>query len=226
MKVAILVFITLLAFSHAAYAQSNQSLCPNIAVNGPAGITNPGDEIHFSLVIDRDVDLSKLEVEWTVEGGEIVDGQGSSSIRAKSGPRNEAVVATVIIRGLAANCKNEASEIAPVSIIGCVFPSDVYGDLPLWDELARFDTFFAELQNNLTNKGYVLKQIGPIGDIEKTKQRIRRIVRHADYRKFDKRRLTFVISREEGSPTQLWRIPEDGEAPECTVCEVIHGDSM
>ena len=225
MKVAILVFISLLAFSQASFSQSDRPLCPSISVVGPAGISNQGEEIKFSLSIEGDIDVDKIDSEWIVEGGEIIDGQGSSSIRAKSAPGIKSVKATVIVRGLVANCSNEASDSAPISIIEDVI-SDEYGDLPLRDELARFDMFFAELQNNPTHKGYILKKIGPIGDLEKTRQRIRRIIRHADYRKFDKSRLTFVISREEGSPTQIWRITEDDEIPECPPCEVIHGDSM
>lgn len=71
--------------------------------------------------------------------------------------------------------------------------------------------------------GFILLEFGEDSDSNRAKERVKRIIKHAEFRKFDKGRLIFGISKSERIRTICWRVPEQGEMPSCDDCEIIKG---
>lgn len=210
------------------FSQVGKADCPEFLIVGPAGISNIGDDVYFEVEFDDETDLRSLVLEWTVQGGKLFEGQGTSKVRvstnnaSKQGKRLDSIVVQLKINGLPAGCKSTLSESAPLIEIPS-FCLDEFGELDLEDELGRWDTFFAELQNNPTHLGFILIYIDSEDTRDSGMDRVSRVIKHAEFRKFDKSRLEFGISRAKDKRTQYWRIPEGGDYPPCDHCEIIKG---
>lgn len=111
MKKFLCASIFIPAFCAASFAQNNQSAsCPVLSVSGPNGIPQAGETIPFTANIDR-TGFKNVIYNWTVSKGEIIEGQGTTSIRVKLPVKLDGVLtATVEVQGLPQNCPNKFSE--------------------------------------------------------------------------------------------------------------------
>lgn len=229
---SIVIFSLLVLFaSEVAFSQNAEAHCPKLTIVGPQGITNAGEDLSFKVEFTGKVELRNLDFEWTVVGGELIEGQGARRVRVstKSILENNLeyaeVVAQIKVDGLPVGCERIATESANViGRIGHRIPSDEWADLEPEDEKGRLDVFFVELQNNPSHAGFIILFIGKDGKREDGLERIRRIIEHSNYREFDKSRLEFAISKDgEYKRTELWRIPDGADYPSCGDCEIIKG---
>jgi hypothetical protein len=114
MKRAFLLFLTIIIFQSFAFAQADKSPCPTLSVNGSLKETSSNIILSFKADV-RDFDLSKLTYIWTVYNGEILNGQGTSTITVKSEkPYEKSITAVIKLQGLPENCPNTASETASI----------------------------------------------------------------------------------------------------------------
>jgi hypothetical protein len=218
------IFPTIVAaiiFAGIAAGQTTED-CPKIRVIGPSGITTPGDSVTF--VIETDADIKDLRFNWTVTAGVIDAGQGTPSISVRSSREDsgETIEATVEVSGLPGACDNRARETAPIDNIPvCGLAADEFGDLEPNDVRARMDQFFVELENNPTNQGVVLLIITDKEELSELNPRLQLIVKHAAFREFDLKRLTFMFEIADRSYTRLWRVLPGAESP-CPDCIVVN----
>ena len=188
--------------------------CATLSVTGPAGITTPGDVMTFTANVSGGSQTTTT-YNWTVSAGTIESGQGTPSITVRT---DEAlaggnVTATVNIGGAdpACNCPTSASETAPVAARPEAVLIDTFGNLPADEIRGRLDTFFAELQNNPNNQGYIINY----GTDRQIAARERLITNHIAFRNFDRSRITLVRGGDtgEGPTTKLYRIPPGATNP-------------
>ena len=181
-----------------------RNVCPELKVAGPAGLTNANEPMTFVLEITGSNVKGDLKYEWTVTNGDIIDGQGSRVLRMTSSIDGANVTATVIVRGLPTGCDGTASEIAGVVQISWC-PTDEYGKIPVNQERGRLDSLFTELENDPNTVGYVLDYENSDGKLGLWKQRYKRLVKHAEFRKFDITRIIFLGCDGEGPHTKFFR---------------------
>lgn len=200
--------------------------CPSITVRGPAGITNPGDDVTFRA--DLNVVGPKMNYSWSVNIGTIIKGQGTAEItiatdRSLAG---EVLTATVTIDGLPQNCERTSSETAGVApIIGCLYPVDEWNIMKPNDERGRLDLFFAELANNPNQVGLIVFRVKAGDKLDPSNSRIRFVLKHVKFREFDKSRIWFALEVAEEKSTRLYRIPPDFEPP-CNECLIFRGEIL
>lgn len=186
--------------------------CASISVSGPAGITVPGDAMTFTANVTGGAITT---YNWTVDRGTIESGQGTPSItvRTSAADAGQNVRATVTVGPVMPDCgcTTEASEQAPVQAAPEPVLVDEFGVLPNDDIRGRLDTFFAELQNNPNNQGYIINY----GTDREIAARERLITNHINFRQFDRSRITLVRGGDtgEGARTKLYRIPPGAENP-------------
>lgn len=206
MRIAFLATLFGIFASGTAVGQAAMSTCPTIEVLGPAGIVKPGKEMKFVAKINTVG--PKMTYQWTVDSGEIVEGQGTAKVKVVGSEPGSIITATVEIEGLPSGCQNTASETGVIDpLIGCGMPSDEWGELKPNDIRAHMDVFFAELTNNPDNLGVVLLTIKEDETLDSTNKRLQFLVKHAKFRKFDLERIVFRMERSEGVRTRLWRVP-------------------
>jgi len=219
MRKAALVLIFLLT----GLAVQVTAQCPTIKVIGPAGITNPGDDITFR--VELNVIGPKLRYSWSVDEGTIIKGQGTPEMTlATVGLDGVVVAATVKVYGLPQHCESSATESAGlVGRTNCIMPSDQWTTLKPNDERGRLDMFFAELSNSPDDVGVIVLTVTKDEKRDSTDSRIHFALKHAKFRKFDKSRLRFALDVGEERQTTLWRVLPGGEFP-CSECLVLPGE--
>jgi hypothetical protein len=104
-----------------------------------------------------------------------------------------------------------ASETAPIAAAPEAVLIDTFGKLPNDEIRGRLDTFFAELQHNPNNQGYIINY----GTDKEIAAREKLITNHIAFRKFDRSRITLVRGGDtgEGPTTKLYRIPPGAANP-------------
>lgn len=189
--------------------------CASISVSGPGGVTQPGEQMTFTANVSGG-QASNLTYNWTVSAGEIVSGQGTSSITVATtrAMANSNVTATVTIGGQDPACDCPATANDSGAIAG--FPEavliDEYGNIPNDQIRGRLDTFFADLANNPDSQGYVITY----GTDRQARVREALIRNHMRLRSVDESRVTFVRGgvHESGTVyTKLYRVPAGAENP-------------
>ena len=100
----------ILALWGVTFSQSPEnSSCPAIWVSGPLGIVNPGEIARYVANVDTKGNQLDLGYQWSVSAGEIVSGQGTTTLEVKTAEMANLTV-TVDILGLPSGCVNMASE--------------------------------------------------------------------------------------------------------------------
>lgn len=147
MKKAIFTAIFILTFCIFSFGQTqNNPNCPEIKVTGPSSVTSPGETMTFMVNVS-DVDLDKIEYQWSVDKGTIIEGQGNPVIVVSTDGLDEATItANVKIKNLPQGCSDSISETGIVAPI-CILPItlDEFGKLPISDEKARLDAVAVEI---------------------------------------------------------------------------------
>lgn len=212
-----LAVVLVLIGAAATFAQ-----CPTISVIGPAGVTEPGDTMIFSV----DGAPAGPTYSWRVSSGVIIEGQGTLaiSVAVDRSMQGTNVIATVEVTGLLSGCEKTATAVAPVAALFEGQPVDSYEALKENDERSRLDSFFAELANNPSSIGFIVLT-GQRERLNARNRRIRLILRHARFRDFDVERLWFAFEAAGIRRTTLWRVPPGAELP-CDNCPLVKGRDL
>lgn len=188
--------------------------CPSISVSGPAGLTAVGQSMTFTANVSGG-SWTPTTYNWTVSAGTISSGQGTSSITVDTtgvAPGSN-VTATVDIGPSPADCPctTTASETAGIAEPPTAPLIDEIDDQPADVIRGRLDTFFAELQNNPDNQGYIINY----GTDAQITRRERLIRNHIAFRQFDASRITMVRGGDLGTGprSKLYRVPPGAANP-------------
>ena len=184
--------------------------CPTISASGPSGVVQPGQDMTFTATSSGDVTYN-----WTVSAGTIKSGQGTSSITVDTSSltSNTNVTATVEISGanFCADCPKTAS--ASGSVAPPIGPNlvDTYGKLSNDDVKARIDSFYTQLNNDPSSKGYIIIY-GTPAQIKAARAQIDKAIA---FRKYDPSRVTIVEGPPQGTDVQvkLYMVPAGATNP-------------
>ncbi len=166
MKKIIFASISILLFSIFSFGQNKEiSPCPlGVTVTGPSGLVKPGDEQTFTVKVNNPGNY-KIEYNWLVSDGEIIEGQGTPTIKVVQ-PEESAgsnLTATVEISDLSGYCPTLSGSETAV-ICDCAYSSLVdeissFGSDFDNDVKARLDNYAVTLMNQPNATGYILGKI-------------------------------------------------------------------
>lgn len=218
----ILILVFCLAFS--AQTETGKSQCPVIKVSGDYRARMPEDPVLFTGHIDENFDVSNIEYFWTVEGGKILDGQGTKSINAVLDECGHTMKVTLEIKGLPQSCAKTASETYFVSHnceLMSNFQIDEYGKIGFEEEKTKINNLIDHLNGKFKKWDYSEGAF----ILPKDKNLIRRLKLIDNYlteKRFDKSRVTYAIeSSDYRKVTSLWVISRVDEFPGCADCLII-----
>lgn len=208
----VLALCILLTPCYATGGQESPLECPRLEVVGPRGMMVPKEPATFVLQMDHDLP-ERYSYRWNVENGSVTNGQGTRVVEVTTTEYGTNLRAIVTVSGLPKGCPNTVSEIVGVVQKLEGQPVDTYGDLPSNDQRGRLDLFFSELANYPTNKGLVVVSPSKKNDRRDIMRRVRFVVSHARFRKFDLSRLIFATEFQGIRQTVLWRVPPGADLP-------------
>jgi hypothetical protein len=210
MKSIVIASILIFVFGLNIWAQEKTN-CPTLDVTG-GGVVERNVPLTFTANVG-DYDLSKLTFNWTVSSGEIIEGQGTPTIKVLLKNNGLNITAIVEVKVLPNGCVLSASETG--AICACISPSlfDEYGLLNDEDFKARLQNLFVELGNNPGSQGYMI--------IYGTKRQISRrkklFLDGMAFLKLDASRLTMVNGganpNGKGIWTKVWIVPPGARNP-------------
>ncbi len=83
--------------------------CPKLEISCPDEVPESGKTYVVKLHVEGAHDPEKLSYKWSVSSGEIIDGQGTPTMKVRFTEGGKTLTATVEVGGLPKNCPNTAS---------------------------------------------------------------------------------------------------------------------
>lgn len=190
------------------------SNCPTVSITGPSGIIPAGKISTYTASIDGKGKELKLEYVWSVSSGNIVAGQGTSTIDIRE-PNGSCITATVEIKGFPESCPTTASEWA----CGDPAPRPVKLD-EFVGSLAKVRTErFIEAFDKAKNDSYAQVYIfisgtrrNPGSSISKKRQILMNRIKVTC--RYDTERVTFVdVDNKHDDRVTIWLVPAGATPP-------------
>jgi hypothetical protein len=214
MKRFLFISVLLLTVCGNMFGQADKmSPCPTLSVTGPAGIPNPGEPILFTVHLSKEAEKYNLEYKWTVHGGEIIEGQGSLSIKVLLKDSGESLTATANVLGLPANCPHTFSESLIYDPAPEAVKIDEFTKSNSLNDKARFDKIIIKIKSDPTAQLYVFLMNFKDTSQETVAQRKQRVLDSLTAAGIEKDRITLVIDFAERESIQFWIVPAGATPP-------------
>ncbi len=185
--------------------------CPTVSVTGPGSATTPGDVMTFTANASGG-NVTDLTYNWTVTQGEIIEGQGTPSIRVQTSAAmgGQNVTATVTTGSAICPCTGTVSETGIIATPETFTERDRFGPLPNDEVRARVENFYIELNNTPSATGYIIIY-GTEREITRREKQIRDSIR---FRNLDPNRVTIVRGGDKGTGVEtVFYIVPSGVTP-------------
>jgi hypothetical protein len=216
MNKLLLIIIFASTFACVVSAQTEQkSVCPTISVSG-GGIPTPNEPITFTALLGDGIEKYNVKYKWTVNGGTIIEGQGTTQIKVLwQDFCDKNVTATLQVIGLPSYCPSMKSETGSVS--DCFtrpIQFDEYGKLAFIKEKAKLNTFaneFTKIKNSNIYFLIYLTNKQKRAEINLRTAKIRKYL--TETQKIAKDRIFFVFSESNIYLTKVYLVPFSSEPP-------------
>jgi hypothetical protein len=207
MKRILLILLSVFILTFPAAAQDEPAeekpLCPTLEMSGPPGVVKPGEPMKFTFKLNGEYDPEKLEIDWKVENGNILSGQGTTVLEVFQPEEGQVITATVSVK-TGAGCELTDSESGLTETVPKARLHDEYGAITDEDIWARTDALLVELSNDPNTTAYIVIY-GSERQIKKRETLLRDYVR---MRQFDASRIVYVIGGKENKiRTRVWIVP-------------------
>lgn len=184
-------------------------VCPSVGIYCPETVAL-GTPITYTANLSGGYPASITPVyNWTVTGGTIISGQGTTSIQVDAtGLEGQSITATLSVDGYNQSCTAVCTTQIPRRPIKCT-QVDYYPPIRYNDEKARLDNFAIQLQNDPNAKGHIIVFGGPKANSAEKQKRIKRAYDYlVNARGVSPDRL---VTKDGGSrdqtTTELWIVP-------------------
>ena len=191
------------------YAQEGK--CPTLSISGPAGIPKPGEGMGFKAGV-KGFDGTP-GYSWTASGGEIVEGQGTGSIKVTF-DEYKSVTVTLRVTGFPEGCPNSASEM--VAILRTPVASILKEESG--PALKSIGDAVAALKDNLDSMIWVVIEVEDKDSIEPMKARTRDLWKGLS--EYEKPRIRFVVRSSHRDHTTFYLVPPGATPPACATDEI------
>jgi hypothetical protein len=192
--------------------------CPTVTISCPTDVVGQGQSATVSGSVSGGDPSASYTYNWTVSGGTISGGQGTSTITVDTGGVEGSVTATLELGGVGPECNRTASCTFQVAAPTVPRKFDEYGKIARNDEKARLDNFAIELQNNPSSQGYIITyggRVGPNGEAQTRADFAKNYL--VSTRGIDAGRLVTVDGGyKETAWTELWIVPSGANPPSAT----------
>jgi hypothetical protein len=216
MNKILLIVIFVFTSASAVFAQVKQkSVCPKISVSG-SGVPTPNEPVTFTALLGDGIEKYNVKYKWTVNGGTIIEGQGTTQIKVSWRDLcDKNVTATLEIIGLPDYCPSMNSETGSISdCFSKPVQLDEYGKLPFIKEKAKLNIISTESTDRENSNIYFLIYLTnkqKRAEINLRTAKIRKYL--TETQKIAKDRIFFVFSESNTYLTKIYLVPFSSEPP-------------
>jgi hypothetical protein len=187
--------------------------CPNVAIECPDKVV-VGEPLTFRSTVTGGSPAVRPIYNWTVSAGQIIDGQGTDTIRVNTtGLAGQSITATLSMGGYTLECSANCTVQFPVPVECRKF--DEFPAIAYNDEKARLDNYGIELQNDPTATAYVIVYPGQRGRPGEVQKHTTRVVDYlVNSRGINAQRIvTLVGPARDMLLVELWLCPQGAKPP-------------
>jgi hypothetical protein len=191
-------------------------ICPEIRAAGDGFRRDRNKPLNFSVAVKGGAPDARLQFDWNVSAGKIIEGQGTNLIKIDLSQTDARKIgASVQVKGLAPECGNYAFASTEVGMFPYKFAEIQYNYSYL---AALLDAMYISLRNEPELKGYIIFYGQRVGNSNEVKRSINTTRNYLNFRRFDLSRVSVIHGgfREEGA-VEIYLIPEGVEPPKPTL---------
>jgi hypothetical protein len=183
-------------------------VCPNVSIYCPETVALNTPVTYTANLSGGTAGITPV-YNWTVTGGTITSGQGTSSIQVDAtGLEGQSITANVSVEGYNLSCTATCTTQIPRQPLKCR-QVDYYPPIRYNDEKARLDNYAISLQNEPNAKGTIIVFGGPKSNNADKQKRIKRAYDYlVNVRGISPDRLVTKDGGQRDQPTtELWIVP-------------------
>lgn len=148
------------ASSPSPESHQGQKLCPTVSVSCPSD-PKYYEPLEFTATVTGGDPNVTPTYDWHVAGGEILEGQGTATIKVRA-YEPKSVTGTVRINGFDESCSRTASCSTPIHAdTPSPIKFDSYGRLSARNQKKRLNRFVAALRKNLSSQAFIYVYASP-----------------------------------------------------------------
>ncbi len=220
MKSVFTFSILVLALCIGSFAQTNEPApCPTISLTREPFDPNIGDFVSYTVVLDDNSDKYNVKYEWTVKDGEIVSGQGTSTVKIKINLDSLTVTANVKVSPQ--NCSSSVTESFIIEQHISILIDEFSTSVSRIDK-ARFDNLAAGLQNNPNANAYIIENFAKETSRKVIKRKNQLITNYlVNIKGIERDRIVLQNASADKNLTQLFIVPAGAIPPTCDDCITV-----
>ena len=213
MKQINLILIVVITFCITTIAQENT--CPKINLTVPDSFLYPEHPVTFTAKVEGEKQTNKLEYFWIFSGGKIIKGQGESTVEFEPNEEdnNGQLAVAVKVTGLPSNCPDTVSQFVIVAGLPIGEPVEELGKVSFNRYKLSLDNFLIAVVNNPDYEGLIVLDFNKSDSRNYKISLLKNIIKFLDFRKFDKKQITFAISESDYEQTVFWIVPQGAKFP-------------
>lgn len=208
--------ILVLTFCICSFAQTNATTpCPTVSVIGPDFSPKANEPQIFSASVSEEAKNYKIEYKWSVHNGEILEGQGTPTIKVlqKQESIGENLTATVEFLGLPKGCERSESGTAPMCECVTSILIDEFSEPISQIDKARIDNIFTVLENDPTAQLFVILAYKENTSQKKIRKREQKIFNSLTKSGIERAGITLIKGSTDADVIRFYIVPAGGEPP-------------
>lgn len=222
MKDLLFISTLILTFCGGAFAQTNETLpCPTIDVLGPVDVTSFDEPVIFNAKVNQQAPKLNLKYSWSVQNGEIIQGQGTLTIKVLQKDFGVSLTATLEITGLPKECAVTASASAPMCECIGFFQMDEFSIAVSQIDKARLDNLTILLNNNPNANAYIVERFKKKTSRKAIAQKNKIIAGYLKGNGIETGRFVLLNALALENSTQFFIVPAGATPPTCEDCTII-----
>ncbi len=217
MKSFLFILILIVASCINTSAQTDKiPSCPTIRVTGPTSAPKPDEPMIFTASLSEEAEKFNLQYNWTISGGEIIEGQGTLVVKASRKNIGGNLTLTLEVNGLPQGCKKTASEtsFAP-SLPPQIQLFDEFSIVPSRIDKARLDNFLTSLREDPSAAGYIIESFAKGTSRKMIQQKIQKVFGYLKKAGIEKDRIILLNCFSNKNLTQFYSVPAGAIPPTC-----------
>lgn len=220
MKSFLFILILIVASCINTSAQTDKiPSCPTITVTGPTSAPKPDEPMIFTASLSQEAEKFNLQYNWTISGGEIIEGQGTLVVKASRKNIGGNLTLTLEANGLPQECKKTASEtIFAPSPPPQIQLLDEFSIIPSRIDKARLDNFLISLRNDPSAVGYIIESFAKGTSRKIIQQKSQRMFGYLKLRGIEKDQIILLNRFSDKNLTQFYLVPTGANPPTCDDC--------
>lgn len=201
--------------------------CPTISVSGPADVPEPNKPITFIASISEEGKKFNLKYNWSVSGGEIVEGQVTLILKVlQKNDSEENLTAAVEISGLPKNCVNTASETDAIICFPSLIVVDEFSTSEFQTDKIRLDNLAEEIQKNPNAQAFIIEKFESKILRSTIEQKNQMTIDYLKTKGIERNQINLLNGSADKNSTQFFIVPAGASPPTCDDCKTVQPDQL